>query len=132
MNWNEILPFVLTLGGLILIVFSNNIIGAFNAVAEGTFDKAKNKKGIIKAIGIILGIVIGYIAGMMVPEVSIGMINGEVMTMAQAVSAVVTAAYGIYGYKFIQKCIEALQLKVNTNSIENGEIDKISSSQRGS
>lgn len=132
MDWSTILPFILTLGGLVLLVLSNNLIGGFNAMAEGTFDKEKSKKGLIKATGILLGIIVGYIAGMMVPDVSIGMVNGETMTMAQAVSAIVTGAYGVYGYKFVQKCIETLQLKINVNPAESGEIDKLSSAQRGS
>ena len=132
MDWSTILPFILTLGGLILLVLSNNLIGGFNAMAEGTFDKEKSKKGLIKATGILLGIIVGYVAGMMVPDVSIGMVNGETMTMAQAVSAIVTGAYGVYGYTFVQKCTEALQLKINVNPAESGEIDKLSSAQRGS
>ena len=92
MDWSTILPFILTLGGLVLLVLSNNLIGGFNAMAEGTFDKEKSKK----------------------------------------VSAIVTGAYGVYGYKFVQKCIEALQLKINVNPAESGEIDKLSSAQRGS
>lgn len=132
MDWSTILPFILTLGGLILLVLSNNLIGGFNAIAEGTFDKEKSKKGIIKATGILLGLIAGYVAGMMVPDISIGMVNGQTMTMAQAVSAIITGAYGVYGYKFVQKCIEALQLKININPAESGEIDKLSSAQRGS
>ena len=132
MDWSTILPFILTLGGLILLVLSNNLIGGFNAIAEGTFDKEKSKKGIIKATGILLGLIAGYVAGMMVPDISIGMVNGQTMTMAQAVSAIITGGYGVYGYKFVQKCIEALQLKINTNPIDSGEIDEVASRQRGS
>ena len=133
MNISEYMPFILSLLGLILIVFSNNIMGTFISLADGSFDKEISKKGLIKATGILLGLIIGYIAGIAVPDMSIGMINGESMTMMQAVSAIVTGAYALYAYKFVQKCIEALQLKIATGSIvQDGEIDDISSSKRGS
>ena len=67
MDWSTILPFILTLGGLVLLVLSNNLIGGFNAMAEGTFDKEKSKKGLIKATGILLGIIVGYIAYLLIP-----------------------------------------------------------------
>lgn len=133
MNISDYMPFILSLLGLILIVFSNNIMGTFISLANGSFDKEISKKGLIKATGILLGLMIGYVAGIAVPDMSIGMINGESMTMMQAVSAVVTGAYALYAYKFVQKCVEALQLKITTSSIsQDGEIDNISSSQRGS
>ena len=34
MDWSTILPFILTLGGLILLVLSNNLIGGFNEIYE--------------------------------------------------------------------------------------------------
>lgn len=133
MNISEYMPFILSLLGLILIVFSNNIMGTFISLADGSFDKEISKKGLIKATGILLGLMIGYVAGIAVPDMSIGMINGESMTMMQAVSAIVTGAYALYAYKFVQKCVEALQLKITTSSIaQDGEIDNVSSSQRGS
>ena len=133
MNISEYMPFILSLLGLILIVFSNNIMGTFISLADGSFDKEISKKGLIKATGILLGLMIGYVAGIAVPDMSIGMINGESMTMMQAVSAIVTGAYALYAYKFVQKCIEALQLKITISSIaQDGEIDNVSSSQRGS
>ena len=133
MNISEYMPFILSLLGLILIVFSNNIMGTFISLANGSFDKEISKKGLIKATGILLGLIIGYVAGIAVPDMSIGMINGESMTMMQAVSAIVTGAYALYAYKFVQKCVEALQLKITTSSIaQDGEIDNVSSSQRGS
>ena len=128
MNYNALISFLITLSGLCLIVFSNNLIGSINAIASGTFDKNTCIKGLIKAGGLIGGIIIAYIAGMLAPEISIGMVDGVSMTMKEAVSAVITGAYGIYGYKFIQKCIETLQLKIN---ITEKEIDEISSYQRG-
>lgn len=133
MNISEYMPFILSLLGLILIVFSNNIMGTFISLANGSFDKEISKKGLIKAIGILLGLMIGYVAGIAVPDMSIGMINGESMTMMQAISAIVTGAYALYAYKFVQKCVEALQLKITTSSIaQDGEIDNVSLSQRGS
>ena len=133
MNISEYMPFILSLLGLILIVFSNNIMGTFISLANGSFDKEISKKGLIKATGILLGLIIGYVAGIAVPDMSIGMINGESMTMMQAVSAIVTGAYALYAYKFVQKCVEALKLKITASSIaQDGEIDNISSSQRGS
>lgn len=48
MDWSTILPFILTLGGLVLLVLSNNLIGGFNAMAEGTFVKRKVKKVLSK------------------------------------------------------------------------------------
>lgn len=128
MDYNALISFLITLSGLCSIVFSNNLIGSLNALASGTFDKNTCIKGLIKAGGLAGGIVIAYIAGMLAPEISIGMINGVSMTMEEAVSAVITGAYGIYGYKFIQKCIETLQLKIN---ITEKEIDETSSYQRG-
>lgn len=128
MDYNALISFLITLSGLCLIVFSNNLIGSLNALASGTFDKNTCVKGLIKAGGLVGGIVIAYIAGMLAPEISIGMVNGVSMSMREAVSAVITGAYGIYGYKFIQKCIETLQLKIN---ITEKEIDKTSSYQRG-
>lgn len=128
MDYNALISFLITLSGLCLIVFSNNLIGSLNALASGTFDKNTCIKGLIKAGGLVGGIVIAYIAGMLAPEISIGMINGVSMTMEEAVSAVITGAYGICGYKFIQKCIETLQLKIN---ITEKEIDETSSYQRG-
>lgn len=128
MDYNALISFLITLSGLCLIVFSNNLIGSLNALASGTFDKNICIKGLIKAGGLVGGIVIAYIAGMLTPEISIGMVNGVSMTMKEAVSAVITGAYGIYGYKFIQKCIETLQLKIN---ITEKEIDETSSYQRG-
>lgn len=133
MNISEYLPFILKLIGLVLIVLSNNLMGTFIALANGEFDISISKKGLIKASGILLGLITAYIAGIMVPDMSIGMINGESMTIIQAVSAVVTGAYALYGYKFVQKCIEALQLKISTTEVaKEGEIDSVSSSQRGS
>lgn len=128
MDYNALISFLITLSGLCLIVFSNNLIGSINAIASGTFDKNTCIKGLIKAGGLVGGIVIAYIAGMLAPEISIGMVDGVSMTMKEAVSAVITGAYGIYGYKFIQKCIETLQLKIN---ITEKQIDEISSYQRG-
>lgn len=128
MDYNALISFLITLSGLCLIVFSNNLIGSINALASGTFDKNTCVKGLIKAGGLVGGIVIAYIAGMLAPEISIGMVDGVSMTMKEAVSAVITGAYGIYGYKFVQKCIETLQLKIN---ITEKEIDEISSYQRG-
>lgn len=128
MDYNALISFLITLSGLCLIVFSNNLIGSLNALASGTFDKNTCIKGLIKAGGLVGGIVIAYIAGMLAPEISIGMVDGVSMTMKEAVSAVITGAYGIYGYKFIQKCIEALQLKIN---VTEKQIDEISSYQRG-
>ena len=128
MDYNALISFLITLSGLCLIVFSNNLIGSINAIASGTFDKNTCIKGLIKAGGLVGGIVIAYIAGMLAPEISIGMVNGVSMTMREAVSAVITGAYGVYGYKFIQKCIESLQLKIN---ITEKQIDEISSYQRG-
>lgn len=128
MDYNALISFLITLSGLCLIVFSNNLIGSINAIASGTFDKNTCIKGLIKAGGLIGGIIIAYIAGMLAPEISIGMVDGVSMTMKEAVSAVITGAYGIYGYKFIQKCIETLQLKIN---ITERQIDKVSSYQRG-
>lgn len=129
MDYNALISFLITLSGLCLIVFSNNLIGSLNALASGTFDKNTCIKGLIKAGGLVGGIVIAYIAGMLAPEISIGMVNGVSMSMREAVSAIITGAYGIYGYKFIQKCIETLQLKINITNSDG--YDETSTQQRG-
>ena len=129
---NDFVTFLITLGGLVLIVLSNNIMGTLNSVIDGSFDKNIAKKGIVKAAGILLGLVIAYTAGLLVPNISIGMINGQEMTIQQAVSALITGAYGIYAFKFVQKCAEMLQVKTNINNIANeGETSEIATMQRG-
>ena len=126
-------PVLLTILGLILIVFSNNIMGTMNAFATNSFDADVCKKGLLKACGVLLGLISAYVSGMLNPDIAIGMVNGQSMTMAQAVSTIVFAAYGVYGYKFIQKCVETFNLKVTVQEVSKpGETNELTSSQRGS
>lgn len=109
--------FFLTLGALVIIVLANNVIGMAAALSEGTFDPVKAKKGLIKSLGILLALIMGYSAGFLIPSMSFPLIDGQLMTVHQAMSALLTVAFISYFVNFIKKLAEAMNISVPTAKV---------------
>lgn len=117
----NVLPALQILGGIILLLASNICLGTLGAIIEGSFDFVKGKQGLLKAGSVLLAVCFAYVAGCLVPHLSIGMINGQAITLLEAITIIITATYCLYAFKVVQKLIEILQLKINLK--EKEEID---------
>lgn len=102
---------------LLLVIFSNNLLGSCKSIIEGTYDKTVAILGIKKGIIVSTSMILVYIAGILVPDITLTAIEGVELTLNQAVQYILTGGFAYYAALVVKKLIEIIQ--VPTSGPEN-------------
>lgn len=118
------------MGALLIVVLVNNLFGSMSSIVEGKFDKGIAKRGLLKGILVAIGGIGLYGAGLLTPEISVGLFNGVELTLSQAINAIVAGGFIYYAYQDLLKLKDLIGVKISSTEI-TPEVDEVSSSQRG-
>ena len=118
------------MGALLIVVLVNNLFGSMSSIVEGKFDKRIAKRGLLKGILVAIGGIGLYGAGLLTPEISVGLFNGVELTLSQAINAIVAGGFIYYAYQDLLKLKDLIGVKISSTEI-TPEVDEVSSSQRG-
>lgn len=106
-DWN-ILKYI---GGVATAMLMNTTFGIAKASKTETFDVEKLKDGLIKYAWILLGVVLMFATGLLVPDTTISVDGvGEGLTFIEIIVKVSQIAIGYFGVKAVLNLIIALGL----------------------
>lgn len=106
MNINDFYPAL----ALLLVIFSNNLLGSCKSMIDGSFDKTTAILGLQKGAIVTLAVALMYAAGLLVPDITLTAIEGLELTLAQAIQYILTGGFAYYAALDIQKLLEIIKL----------------------
>ena len=89
--------------GLIIFMIVNITLGSVDAILANTFDWGKFKRGIIKAIVVLICFILIYIAGVINADVIIVNVNGEEVSILTAIYFVIFGGLTWYAKEVLTK-----------------------------
>lgn len=125
---------ILSVGiGLATLIAMNILFGTVKAgvtlQADGKsqFDGKKFLVGLLKGVGMAVGIYAVYLVGLINSDIIVIGLNGIDMNLSTATTAVVTIGYIGYGYQVIKKIAELIGIKkgLETTEINGIEVEPI-------
>lgn len=98
--------------GLLLCMGANISLGIACADIKKEFNKETLLNGIKKALAVVAGLVMLYCAGTMcLPEFKLFELNGEMLTIVDALGSIFYAAILLYGGEALIKLVKVFNLK---------------------
>ncbi len=105
--------FVLWLGALVLLIFSNSIGGILMSIVTKKFDNTKFKLGLVKNLGSVLILTSFYTAGLLLPNMQFTF-QDQTLTLQGMLSVVMFAALSFFAVKSAKQAVKFLGITVPT------------------
>lgn len=113
--------FLKILGGLVLVMISNVILGINIATLKQEFSKDKLLKGIVKSLLVVIAISFMYLCTYLNPDVLVANINGTNVGLIEGMRLLFIAGIIFYGYQDLTKLATILKIKVDINEKQQEE-----------
>jgi len=98
--------------GLIIFMIVNITLGSIDAVLTNTFDWGKFKRGIIKAIVVLICFILIYIAGAINADVIIINVNGQEVNILTAIYFVIFSGLTWYVKEVLTKLASLVKAQI--------------------
>lgn len=109
---------------LICLIVANTILGAVIAAIKIDFKKEVMLRGLLKHTAIAFAIFLIYVAGLVVPNLQLVTINGDALTLIEALDTGFLSALAVYAGKVIKNLYTLMTIDAK-NTVE--EIDPTTS-----
>lgn len=117
--------FLKLLGGLLLFMTANILLGTKYANLKNNFNKEKMISGVSKCIFIALGVSALYSGSYLNPDIVVANINGINVNTIKMMEFIFISGQTMYGFKAGQNLIKLFNLKISLLEIKEKENIKI-------
>lgn len=106
--------------GLVSAMLANVLLGVTLAKLKQEFKKEKLLSGLVKYLGIILGVLLMYIAGYLNPDIVVANINGIKVNLMAGIEVLFISGIVYYGVQDLIKLKNLLGLSNDITPIDEG------------
>lgn len=106
--------------GLICVMVANVLLGVTLAKLKRQFKKEKLLNGLVKYLGIIIGISLMYLAGYLNPDVVVANINGIEVNLMAGIEVLFISGIIFYGMQDLIKLKNLLGLSNDITAFDEG------------
>lgn len=106
--------------GLISVMLANMLLGVTLAKLKQEFKKEKLLSGLVKYLGIILGVLLMYIAGYLNPDIVVANINNVEVNLMTGIEVLFISGIIYYGMQDLIKLKNLLGLSNDITPIDEG------------
>ncbi len=106
---------------LVALMVANILLGTSLASLKLEFDKETFKKGVFKAIFIILAISLMYLCSYLSPDIMVAEINGLSVNLFDGMNILFTAGIVLYGCKCLKNLANLINVKANITEYEEND-----------
>lgn len=106
--------------GLICVMLANVLLGVTLAKLKRQFKKEKLLNGLVKYLGIIIGVLLMYIAGYLNPNIIVANINSVEVNLMTGIEVLFMSGIIYYGMQDLIKLKNLLGLSNDISSIDEG------------
>lgn len=106
--------------GLISVMLANMLLGVTLAKLKQEFKKEKLLSGLVKYLGIILGVLLMYIAGYLNPDIVVANINNVEVNLMTGIEVLFILGIIYYGMQDLIKLKNLLGLSNDITPIDEG------------
>lgn len=106
--------------GLVSVMIANVLLGVTLAKLKQEFKKEKLLSGLVKYLGIILGVLLMYIAGYLNPDIVVANINNVEVNLMTGIEVLFISGIIYYGMQDLIKLKNLLGLSNDITPIDEG------------
>ena len=106
--------------GLISAMLANVLLGVTLAKLKKEFNKEKLLNGLVKYLGIVLGVLLMYLAGYLNSDIMIANINNVEVNLMTAIEVLFVSGIVFYGMQDLIKLKDLLGLSSDITPIDEG------------
>lgn len=106
--------------GLVSVMVANVLLGVTLAKLKKEFKKDKLLNGLVKYLGIIIGVLLMYLSGYLNPNIIVTNINGIEVNLMTAIEVLFVSGIVYYGMQDLIKLKNLLGLSNDITPIDNG------------
>ena len=106
--------------GLISVMLANVLLGVTLAKLKQEFKKEKLLSGLVKYLGIVLGVLLMYLAGYLNPNIIVANINNVEVNLMTGIEVLFISGIVYYGIQDLIKLKDLLGLSDTITPIDNG------------
>lgn len=106
--------------GLVSVMVANVLLGVTLAKLKKEFNKEKLLNGLVKYIGIIIGVLLMYLAGYLNSDIMIANINNVEVNLMTAIEVLFVSGIVFYGMQDLTKLKDLLGLSSDITPIDEG------------
>ena len=106
--------------GLVSVMVANVLLGVTLAKLKKEFKKDKLLNGLVKYLGIIIGVLLMYLSGYLNPNIIVTNINGIEVNLMTAIEVLFVSGIVFYGMQDLIKLKNLLGLLNDITPIDNG------------
>lgn len=108
--------------GLISVMLANVLLGVTLAKLKQDFKKEKLLSGLVKYLGIILGVLLMYLAGYLNPNIIVANINNVEVNLMTGIEVLFISGIVYYGVQDLIKLKNLLGLSNDITPIDEGRV----------
>jgi len=106
--------------GLISVMLANMLLGVTLAKLKQEFKKEKLLSGLVKYLGIVLGVLLMYLTGYLNPDIVVANINGIKVNLMAGIEVLFISGIVYYGVQDLIKLKNLLGLSNDITPIDEG------------
>lgn len=106
--------------GLVSVMVANVLLGVTLAKLKKEFKKDKLLNGLVKYLGIIIGVLLMYLSGYLNPNIIVTNINGIEVNLMVGIEVLFISGIIYYGMQDLIKLKDLLGLSNDITPIDNG------------
>lgn len=106
--------------GLVSAMLANVLLGVTLAKLKQEFKKEKLLSGLVKYLGIVLGVLLMYLAGYLNPDIVVANINGIKVNLMAGIELLFISGIVFYGMQDLIKLKNLLGLSNDITPIDEG------------
>lgn len=106
--------------GLVSVMLANVLLGVTLAKLKQEFKKEKLLSGLVKYLGIVLGVLLMYLTGYLNPDIVVANINGIKVNLMAGIEVLFISGIVYYGVQDLIKLKNLLGLSNDITPIDEG------------
>lgn len=106
--------------GLVSVMLANVLLGVTLAKLKQEFKKEKLLSGLVKYLGIVLGVLLMYLTGYLNPDIVVANINGIKVNLMAGIEVLFISGIVYYGVQDLIKLKNLLGLSSDITPIDEG------------
>ena len=106
--------------GLVSVMLANVLLGVTLAKLKQEFKKEKLLSGLVKYLGIVLGVLLMYLTGYLNPDIVVANINGIKVNLMAGIELLFISGIVFYGMQDLIKLKNLLGLSSDITPIDEG------------
>ena len=106
--------------GLVSVMLANVLLGVTLAKLKQDFKKEKLLSGLVKYLGIVLGVLLMYLTGYLNPDIVVANINGIKVNLMAGIEVLFISGIVYYGVQDLIKLKNLLGLSNDITPIDEG------------